>query len=88
MSEIDVTPFEFLQSVYRDPHVPLPVRLRAAEAAAPFCHPKLSFNANINAGFASRLERAMEAIGKRAVIDAKPAIIETEAVAGVALTTE
>jgi hypothetical protein len=64
---------EFLQSVYCDPQVPLPVRMKAAIEAAPFVHPKLTVNANIHAGFASRLERAMEAIGKRAVIDANSA---------------
>jgi hypothetical protein len=65
-----------LQSVYRDPTLPLSTRMRAAVAALPFEFPKLSVNANINAGFASRMERAMEAIGKRAVIDAKPRAID------------
>ena len=35
--------------------------MRAAIEAAPYVHPKLSVNANINAGFATRMERAMEA---------------------------
>jgi hypothetical protein len=68
-----ISPLEFLQSVYSDPQVPLHVRMRAAIEAAPFVHPKLTVNANINGGFADRLERIMEQRGMPAVIDASPA---------------
>jgi hypothetical protein len=67
-----VTPLEFLQSIYCNEEVPLPVRMRAAIEAAPFVHPKLTVNANFNAGFASRLEAMMTSRGQQPVIDAKP----------------
>jgi hypothetical protein len=66
-----------LQGIYRGKIIPDGQRMKAAIAALPFEHPKLTVSANISAvGFASRLERAMVASGKRAVIDAtaKPAI--------------
>jgi hypothetical protein len=66
-----ISPLEFLQSVYSDPQVPLRVRMKAAAEAAPYVHPKLSIAANINSGFASRMETMMEARGLRPVIDAK-----------------
>jgi hypothetical protein len=58
------TALELLQEVYRDPMVPLPVRLRAAVEAAPYEHPKLTAVALgkfTGEDFASRLERAVEA---------------------------
>ena len=58
------TALECLQEVYRDPMVPLPVRLRAAVEAAPYEHPKLTAVALgkfTGEDFASRLERAVEA---------------------------
>jgi hypothetical protein len=71
MNEVP-TPLEFLQSIYADAGVPLPVRMRAAIEAAPYVHPKLSVNANITAGFADRMERMMTARGLAPVIDARP----------------
>ena len=68
----DATPLEFLNAVYRDPMQPISLRMRAAIAAAPFVHPKLTVNANINSGFASRLEGAIEKSGKSVMIDARP----------------
>jgi hypothetical protein len=65
------TPLDFLGAIYRDPMQPISLRLRAAIAAAPFVHPKLSVTANINHGLASRLERAITASGKPVVVDAK-----------------
>jgi hypothetical protein len=49
------TPLEFLQSIFRDETVPLPVRMKAAIEAAPYVHPKLTAIANI-VGFAARME--------------------------------
>ena len=59
------TPLEFLQAVYCNENIPLPVRMRAAIEAAPYLHPKLSATAFIAAGgdFAERLERALERSG-------------------------
>ena len=34
------TPLDFLRAVYLNDQLPLSVRMRAAEAAAPYCHPK------------------------------------------------
>jgi hypothetical protein len=52
---------DFLRTVYRDPCQPLARRMRAAIAALPFEHPKLSVTASIgsNSGFAARLEAAV-----------------------------
>jgi hypothetical protein len=53
-------PLTFLQAVYTDDELPLSVRLKAAIAAAPFVHPKLSVVAVTDDAedFAARLERA------------------------------
>jgi hypothetical protein len=66
------TSLDFLRGVYRDARLPLSVRMRAAIAALAFEHPKLSVNANINAGFAARMEQMMAARGLAPVIDARP----------------
>jgi hypothetical protein len=63
-----------LQAVYRDPDVPLNVRIRCAVEALPFESPKLSATAILSdADFAQRLERAILRSGVKA--------IEAEAVA-------
>lgn len=48
------------QAIYRSADQPMPRRMRAAIAALPFEHPKLSVTANVgpNIGFARGLERA------------------------------
>ena len=58
----DLTPLEFLRSVYCNEAVPLGMRLRAAVEAAPYVHPKLSAIANVilDGDFAERLEKAIE----------------------------
>ena len=54
------TPLEFMQAVYLNPELPVGTRLRAAIAALPFVHPRLSVIANIsNASLGDRLERAI-----------------------------
>ena len=46
--------------------------MKAAIAALPFEVPKLAVNANVNVGFGSALERAMERQGLGSVINALP----------------
>ncbi len=54
------TPLDFLKAVYCNEGLPLNTRLRAAMAAAPFCHPKLTVNAQVNGtNLAERLMRAI-----------------------------
>ena len=69
----DATPLDFLNAVYRDARQPISLRMRAAIAAAPYVHPKLSVVAQLGEGFAARLERAIKESGKAVVIDARPA---------------
>jgi hypothetical protein len=58
------TSLDFLRAVYRSPDQPMSRRMRAAIAALPFEHPKLSVSANIgpNVNFAKGLERALKTI--------------------------
>ena len=60
-----------MQAVYRDPAQPMTRRMRAAVAALPFEHPKLSVNANLDNNFASVMEQYGRQAGKPNVIDAK-----------------
>jgi hypothetical protein len=71
LEEEGVTSLKFLQTIYRNPEVPLPVRMRAAMAALQFEHPKLAVTATLNNGdFAVQLDRAIES--SRKVIEAQP----------------
>ena len=65
------TPLEFLQSIYSDDEVPLPVRMRAAIEALPFVHPKLAVTES-RVSFASHMEALSRSRGRPNVIDAKP----------------
>jgi hypothetical protein len=65
VDEVEVGPeptsLDLLQAVYRNPDVPLPVRMRAAIAAAPYEHPRLSITANVEGkDIGLLLERAIE----------------------------
>jgi hypothetical protein len=53
----DATPLEFLRSVYTDPSVALPLRIRAAVEAAPFHHPKLSATYDLGQAMGRRMEK-------------------------------
>lgn len=69
------TALALLQAVYRDPHQPLPTRIRCAVEALPFESPKLSATAVLHADdFAARLERAIARSGRG------PLLIEAEAI--------
>jgi len=69
--EEGVTSLKFLQTIYRNPEVPLPVRMKAAAIAIEYELPRLAVTANINSGdFAVQLDRAVEC--SRKVIEAKP----------------
>jgi hypothetical protein len=74
--DANATSLDLLQAVYRNPDVPLSVRMRAAGMAIPYEMPRLSVVASINdpAGFAERLERAIERSGVR------PLMIEHRAI--------
>ena len=61
----DATSLEFLQAIYRDPNQPDTKRLRAAIAALPFEHPKLSVTAVLDSeGFGAKLEAARQRSAK------------------------
>ena len=64
MSEVSeegsMTSLDLLQAIYRNPEVPLPVRMRAAMASLPHEHPKLAVTTVVNVGdFADQLEKAV-----------------------------
>jgi hypothetical protein len=58
----------FLQAVYRDPDVPLSVRIKCAVEALPYETPKLSATAILSdEDFAQRLERAILRSGVKTI---------------------
>jgi hypothetical protein len=66
------TSLVLMQEIYRSSKYPPHMRLRAAVAALPFEHPKLSVNANANLYFASEMEATARRLGKITnVIDGK-----------------
>jgi hypothetical protein len=70
----DIEPLEFLMAVYRDPRQPMSRRMRAAEAAAQYRHPRLAATAVFSGDdFGERLEKAIQRSGVR------PRLIEARA---------
>jgi hypothetical protein len=50
---------EFLQAVWNDPGVPLPLRIRAAVEALPFERPKLAATYSLGEALGRRMEEAI-----------------------------
>src|SRR5262245_21482957 len=62
--------YDFLESVWRNPRAPYPVRKRAAEQCLAYDRPKLAVTAHIaEEGFAERLERALARSHNAGLID-------------------
>ena len=75
LEEEGVTSLKFLQTIYRNPEVPLPVRMKAAAIAIEYELPRLAVTATVNAGdFAVQLDQAVERSRKVSMIEAKPMI--------------
>ena len=60
--EAEATSLDFLRQVYRNASLPLSTRMRAAQVAIQFEHPKLGVSVNVpwSDEWATRLERAIE----------------------------
>ena len=59
-------------ALYRNPEVPLPVRMKAATIAIEYEFPRLAVTATVNAGdFADQLEKAVE---RSRMVEANPMI--------------
>ena len=75
LEEEGVTSLKFLQTIYRNPEVPLPVRMKAAAIAIEYELPRLAVTATVNAGdFAVQLDKAIERSRRVSMIEAKPMI--------------
>jgi hypothetical protein len=63
------TSLHFMQAIYRDPKQPLTRRLRAAQIAIAYEHPKLAVTVNTEiTGFAAQMEAMNRASGRSNVI--------------------
>jgi class 3 adenylate cyclase len=70
----EATPLDFLQAVYRNPALPLSVRIRAGVAAAQYVHPRISVVAAAGdpRNIADRLELLIRQHRKPKLIEARP----------------
>jgi hypothetical protein len=68
-----VTSLHFMQAIYRDPRQPMQRRIRAAQAALPFEHPKLSATYAVDGSrdFAAEMKEIARRSGRSNVLDAK-----------------
>ena len=67
----NATSLDFLQAIYRDPTQPIQRRMRAAQAAIPFEHPRLAVVATTSSDdLADRLQKAIEGTAK--IINTRP----------------
>jgi hypothetical protein len=67
-----VTSLKFLQTIYRNPEVPLPVRMKAAAIAIEYEFPRLAVTATVDGGdFAVQLDQAVK---RSRMIEGKPII--------------
>ncbi len=72
----EATSLHFMQAIYRDSQQPMTRRMRAAQIAIAFEHPKLAVAVSLDSeGFAKRLEDMMQRRGIGTVIDAKPNVV-------------
>ena len=74
----DASPLDFLQAVFRDPSQPMQRRMKAAEVAAPYAHPKIAVVASLDAEFANRIEEMMRGKGLNPVIDAPRKALDSD----------
>jgi L-ascorbate metabolism protein UlaG (beta-lactamase superfamily) len=73
----EATSLDLLQQVYRNCSLPLSTRMRAAQAAIPFEHPKLAVTANLpGEGIAELLERAIARSGLGPKLIDQPKVVE------------
>jgi hypothetical protein len=75
--EIEIGPegisLDLLQAVYRNPSIPLPVRMRAAIAALPHEAPRLAVVAQVSErDFATLLDNRLKRIEQMKLIEARP----------------
>jgi hypothetical protein len=65
---------DLLQSIYRDPCIPLPVRMRAATIAIAYESPRLAVTAYLSNAddFAARLDTAIEKSRSPKIIEHRP----------------
>jgi hypothetical protein len=70
---------DLLRAVYRNPAIPLPVRIRCAVACLPFETPKLMVTAQVNEhSFAELLDRRLKRMAELEANGNRPQIIEAQ----------
>ena len=68
---------DLLRAVYRNPSIPLPVRMRAAISCLPFETPKLMVTAQVNENnFAELLDRRLRRMEEAKLIEHQPPAVE------------